>query len=121
MTWNIKTITPKKVGMEYTAIVTRDKNYLLADDLTATGDMNTRKLKYVLGGTQEEQDTWRLGLIYTGKGPRVITVQVVDEAGRVLEEEKPTVADSHGGGPGSDKIIKIQVVQVVKKTRKVKL
>ena len=102
MTWNIKTITPKKVGMEYTAIV-------------------TRKLKYVLGGTQEEQDTWRLGLIYTGKGPRVITVQVVDQAGRVLEEEKPTVADSHGGGPGSDKIIKIQVVQVVKKTRKVKL
>ncbi|MBK7295716.1 MAG: hypothetical protein IPI91_03195 [Flavobacteriales bacterium] len=51
----------------------------------------------------------------------MITVQVVDEAGRVLEEEKPTVADSHGGGPGSDKIIKIQVVQVVKKTRKVKL
>ncbi|MBP6311471.1 MAG: hypothetical protein WAR83_12410 [Flavobacteriales bacterium] len=120
MSWKIQTITPKKKGMEYTAIVTRDKDYVLADDLTAIGDMNTRQLKYVQGGAQEEQDTWRLGIIYTGKGPREITVQVLDEAGRVLEEEKPTVADASGGGPTADKVITIRVVRVVKTTRRVK-
>jgi len=96
MSWKIETITPNEVGMEYTAVVTRDKDYKLADGLDATGDNDTRELKYVLGGSEEGQDIWRLGLIYTGKGPREITVQIVDGEGKVPKKERPTVVDSIG-------------------------
>jgi len=96
MNFTIKIITPAEVGMEYTAEVTRDKDYIPAGPLTATGDMDVRKLAYKTGGDEGGVDVWELGIIYTGNGPREITVVALDEDAKPIRKFKPTVVDSHG-------------------------
>lgn len=117
MPWKVVTITPKKVDMQYTALVYKPAGYILnARTFDATGDLDIRELPYKRdssgrAGTEESVDLWKIGLIYTGRKPRTISV-VALEGGTELGKDTPTVADGDPGGPSRERSISCRVISV---------
>ncbi len=89
----ITIIEPATKGLNYLAIVETDGLIEPLSEIAFTSDRKVYDLDYASGSDpRPRQDVWDLGIVFTGNGPRNVTVNVKEE-GKVIAEDTPTVRD----------------------------
>jgi hypothetical protein len=89
----ITIIEPAKAGLTYLAIVETDGFIEPMSEVAFTTDRKLYDLDYETGSDpRPRMDVWDLGIVFTGLGPREITVSVKEE-GKEVKNDKPVVRD----------------------------